>query len=351
MAAQVYDYETTLLSADRNSGDAFRAEIIAARALGVFDDDGKPVMNAGYGDAGLADILARMQANYLVLKPRLGINNPDGNATWFSLRRELFRIDGGKTGDADWRKALSKCIVDDIRTVPEYTRFCQSIASSSALQPKEPTLVIRFTSTIDFAKNFFGKDLEAGDHALDSSYYATKIAGAGVKFTGYPTDSLAATPVVYLVPAGADRMRIPGGGENGTVLDWNVADQVIPVPYAIGATELDDTDWIPTYTGYSGGIDAMAKIRRLPSFRALIADEDDDDKALASTRLVGRSAWNTKWVMIIPAGQLLGGNAEDRARALSIFVNGEDSNRDGVIDRPGVADIELGLKTYATSGN
>ncbi len=351
MAAQVYDYETTLLSADRNSGDAFRAEIIGARALGVFDDDGKPVMNAGYGDAGLADILARMQANYLVLKPRLGINNPDGNATWFSLRRELFRIDGGKTGDADWRKALSKCIVDDIRTVPEYTRFCQSIASSSALQPKEPALVIRFTSTIDFAKNFFGKDLEAGDHALDSSYYATKIAGAGVKFTGYPTDSLAATPVVYLVPAGADRMRIPGGGENGTVLDWNVADQVIPVPYAIGATELDDTDWIPTYTGYSGGIDAMAKIRRLPSFRALIADEDDDDKALASTRLVGRSAWNTKWVMIIPAGQLLGGNAEDRTRALSIFVNGEDSNRDGVIDRSGVADIELGLKTYATSGN
>ena len=351
MAAQVYDYETTLLSADRNSGDAFRSEIIGARALGVFDDDGKPVMNAGYGDAGLADILARMEANYLVLKPRLGINNPDRNATWFSLRSELFRIEDGAEGDADWRKALSKCVVDDIRAVPEYNRFCQSIASSSALQAKEPAIVIRFNSTIDFAKNFFGKDLEAGDHALDSSYYATKIAGAGVKFDGYPTNSLAATPVVYLVPAGADRMRIPGGGENGTVLDWNVADQVIPVPYAIGSTELDDTDWIPLYTGYSGGVDAMAKIRRMPSFRALIEDEDDDDKALASTRLIGRSAWNTKWVMIIPAGQLLGGTAEDRARALSMFINGEDSDRDGVIDRPGVADIELGLKTYATSGN
>ena len=351
MAAQVYDYETTLLSADRNSGDAFRSEIVGARALGVFDGDGKPMPNAGYGDAGLADILARMEANYLVLKPRLGINNPDRNATWFSLRNELFRIDGGAAGDADWRKALSKCIVDDIRTVPEYSRFCQSISSSAALQAKEPAIVIRFSSTIDFAKNFFGKDLEAGDHALDSSYYATKIAGAGVKFTGYPASSLAATPVVYLVPAGADRMRIPGGGEDGTVLDWNVADQVIPVPYTIGSTELDDADYLPLYTGYSGGVDAMAKIRRLPSFRALIEDEDDDDKALASTRLIGRSAWNTKWVMIIPAGQLLGGTAEDRARALSIFINGEDTDRDGIIDRPGVADIELGLKTYATSGN
>ncbi len=351
MAAQVYDYETTLLSADRNSGDAFRAEIIGARALGVFDDDGKPVMNAGYGDAGLADILARMQANYLVLKPRLGINNPDRNATWFSLRSELFRIDDGEEGDADWRKTLSKCVVDDIRSVPEYSRFCQSIASTSALQAKEPAIVIRFSSTIDFAKNFFGKDLEAGDHALDSSYYATKIAGAGVRFDGYPSNSLAATPVVYLVPAGSDRMRIPGGGENGTVLDWNVADQVIPVPYSIGSTELDDVDWVPTYTGYSGNVDAMAKIRRMPSFRAQIEEEDDEDKSLASTRLIGRSAWNTKWVMIIPAGQLLGGTAEDRARALSIFINGEDSNRDGIVDRPGVSDIELGLKTYATSGN
>ncbi|MBQ6140449.1 MAG: hypothetical protein IJI54_04105 [Kiritimatiellae bacterium] len=351
MAAQVYDYETTLLSADRASGDTFRSEIIGARALGVFDDDGKPVMNAGYGDAGLADILARMQANYLVLKPRLGINNPDRNATWFSLRSELFRIEDGAEGDADWRLALSKCVVDDIRTVPEYRRYCQSVASSSSLQAKEPAIVIRFSSTIDFAKNFFGKDLEAGDHALDSSYYATKIAGAGVKFDNYPSNSLAATPVVYLIPAGADRMRIPGGGENGTVLDWNVADQVIPVPYSIGSTELDDADWLPLYTGYSAGVETLAKIRRMPSFRALIADEDDDDKALASTRLIGRSAWNTKWVMIIPAGQLLGGNAEDRARALSVFINGEDTNRDGLVDVPGISDIELGLKTYATSGN
>ena len=308
-------------------------------------------MNVGYGDAGLADILARMQANYLVLKPRLGINNPDRNATWFSLRSELFRIEDGAEGDADWRLALSKCVVDDIRTVPEYRRYCQSVASSSSLQAKEPAIVIRFSSTIDFAKNFFGKDLEAGDHALDSSYYATKIAGAGVKFDNYPSNSLAATPVVYLIPAGADRMRIPGGGENGTVLDWNVADQVIPVPYSIGSTELDDADWLPIYTGYSAGVETLAKIRRMPSFRALIADEDDDDKALASTRLIGRSAWNTKWVMIIPAGQLLGGSAEDRARALSVFINGEDTNRDGLVDVPGISDIELGLKTYATSGN
>ena len=223
-------------------------------------------------------------------------------------------------------------------------------ASSAPLLAKEPAIVIPFETSIDFAKNFFGKDLEAGDHAFDSSYYATKIAAAGVKFDGYPTNQLAATPVVYLVPAGADRMRIPGGGENGTVLDWNVVDQVIPVPYPIGSTQLDDADWLPLYGG-AGGADDMAKIRRLPSFRALIADEDDDDKALKSTRLLGRSVWNTKWVMIIPAGQLLGGTSEDREKALATFINGMDTDRDGTVDVPGVSDIELGFKTYSNSGN
>ena len=171
MAAQVYDYETGLLSADRNSGDRFRAEIIGSRSLGKFTDDGDPLPgSSSKGDPGLADILYRMQSNYSVLKGRLGLNNPDSNATWFSLRQELFRISSETNANADWRLALSKCIVDDIRTVPEYRRFCQSIASTSTLLAKEPALVIPFSSTIDFAKNFFGKDLEAGDHALDSSY-------------------------------------------------------------------------------------------------------------------------------------------------------------------------------------
>jgi hypothetical protein len=231
--------------------------------------------------------------------------------------------------------------------VPEYQRFCQPIASSSPLLVKEPAIVIPFETTIDFAKNFFGKDLAAGDHALDSSYYATKISSAGVKLEGYPRSALGNTPVVYLVPAGMDKMRVPGGGESGTVLHWSVADQVIPVPYAIGSMELDDPDWQPLYAGYAGGVDMMAKIRRIPSFRAIISCDAEP----ASTRLVGRSAWNTRWVMIIPAGSLLGGNIEDRQKALSIFINGQDSDRDGITDVQGVDDILLGLKTYATSGN
>ena len=351
MAAQVYDYETGLLSADRNSGDRFRAEIIGSRSLGKFTDDGDPLPGtSSKGDSGLADILYRMQSNYAVLKGRLGINNPDKNATWFSLRKELFRIDDGAEGNADWRLALSKCVVADVRTVPEYRRHCQSVASMSSLLAKEPAIVIPFSSTIDFAKNFFGKDLEAGDHALDSSYYATKISAVGVKFRDYPQDALGNTPAVYLVPAGMDTMRVPGGGEDGTVLHWNVADQVIPVPYTIGSSQLDDPDWVAFYTAVTGDSSQMAKIRRIPSFRAII-DDPKDEAEPSSTRLVGRSAWNTRWMLIIPAGSLLGGNAENREKALSVFISGQDANRDGVAEIKGVSDIELGLKTYATSGN
>ena len=174
-----------------------------------------------------------------------------------------------------------------------------------------------------------------------------------MKFDGYPSDALGVTPAVYLVPAGMDTMRVPGGGENGTVLHWSVADQVIPVPYVVGSAELDDPDWQPLYTGDTGGIDLMARIRRIPSFRAIIGGggDGDDDPEPENTRLIGRSAWNTRWVLIIPAGSLLGGTAESREKALSVFINGLDANRDGVAEIGGVSDIQLGLKTYATSGN
>ena len=355
MAAQAYDYETAQLSADRDAGDSFKAGIIGARALGTFGSDGKPQAGLAYGDPGLSDILARMETNYQVLKPRLGINNPDANATWFSLRHELFRIGRSESSLSDWQRELEKHIVDDLRDVPEYARFCQPMASSDGVVVREPALVIPFETTIDFGKNLFGRDLVAGDHALDSSYYATKIRSAGVKFEGYNAplvagapDALAATPVVYLVPAGIDRMRVPGD-LTGLVIDRPVVDQVIPVPYAIGSTALDGIDFASLSGGYAGVAEPGAKIRRYPSFRAMTGAADDADRA--NTRLIGRSAWNTRWLLIVPAGQILGGTAENRKAALDIFIHGADTDHDGRLDVSPVTDIKIGLKTYSHSGN
>ena len=347
LAAQAYDYETGLLSSDRKSGDAFLARIVGTRTLGEFDDDGNPLVasDAAKGDGGLAAILAEMDENWLVLKPRLGINNPQPSATWFSLRHDLFRIHDGEGGDKAWKTVLRKYKVDDLNEVAEFRHYCQPLAGSTA--EKEPGFVIPFGSLIAHGYNFFGEELAPGDAALDSTYYATHISSAGVHFEGFDDGVFSKTPSAYLVPVGEDRMRAVG--DMDTVLSWKVVDQTIPAPYTIGSAQLDDPDWTPLYDGATGGNDIGARIRKHPSFRVSYdkVGKAPDDGSLDCTRLVGRSAWNTRWLLIIPAGAM---NA-DRDAAISAFINGVDANRDGKLDFEGVKDIKLGLKTYSTSGN
>ncbi len=336
LAAQAYDYETGLLSADPASGDAFLARIVGARAIGEFDDDGNPLAAADGAkrDGGLAAILAEMDANWLVLKPRLGINNPQPYATWFSLRHDLFRILPGEDGEKAWRTELRKYMVDDLNQVAEFRHYCQPLAGGTA--EKEPGLVIPFSTFIGAGRNFFGEEMVGDDAALDPTWFATHVSAAGVHFAGYVPSaiSLSRTPSAYLVPVGEDRMRAVGDPE--TVLSWKVVDQTIPAPYAIGSAQLDDPDWTPLYDGATGGNDFGARIRKHPSFRAYYAPTgtEPSDSSLDCTRLVGRSAWNTRWLLIVPASSL----GADREAALATFVNA-------------VTDLKLGLKTYSTSGN
>ena len=332
LAAQAYDYETGLLSSDEASGEKFIAEIVGARTLGEFDSAGEPMVTSGDGDGGLADILARLDQNWLVLKPRLGINNPQPYATWFSLRKELFRIYGDERGDKAWKTELKKKVVENLNEIAEFKHYCQPLSGSTA--EKEPGLVIEFPSEIVYGYNFFGNETVGGDSPLDSTWYATHISAAGVHFEGYDDATLAKTPTAYLVPVGEDRMRAVGNQD--TVLSWKVVDQTIPAPYAIGSTELDNPDWTPLYNGITGGNDLGARIRRHPAFRAYYGEKGmtPNDSELDCTRLVGRSAWNTRWLLIIPAGQM-------------------NSSRDDAIDAfiDSVSDIKLGLKTYSASGN
>ena len=60
----------------------------------------------------------------------------------------------------------------------------------------------------------------------------------------------------------------------------------------------------------------------------------EDDPPLVATRLIGRSVWNTGWMLIIP-GQTL---HNDPATGLSEFINN-------------VSDITLTFETYGYSGN
>ena len=56
--------------------------------------------------------------------------------------------------------------------------------------------------------------------------------------------------------------------------------------------------------------------------------------AFNSTRLVGRSVWNDRWILVIPASSL---NA-NRVQGLETFIKG-------------VSDIKLAIKAYSRQGN
>ena len=62
---------------------------------------------------------------------------------------------------------------------------------------------------------------------------------------------------------------------------------------------------------------------------------------------MGRSVWNTKWVLIIPGGNLL----NDPQEGIEIFVDGQPiPGGNGARDGQGVKDIFLFFETYAYTG-
>ena len=83
-----------------------------------------------------ADILARLKANWIVLEGRLGINNPETEQNWLSVRTELFRIPAsGAEAAATWQNQLTACAVDNLLDDPEFRRYCLPFESSTGLKP------------------------------------------------------------------------------------------------------------------------------------------------------------------------------------------------------------------------
>jgi hypothetical protein len=243
------------------------------------------------------------------------------------LRKELFRI--RDDADSQWRATLKQAIVANLWNVPEFRRYCRPFAPESA--GPQPGIVIRFPTTITFGLNFFGFPLGGGDSAYDPSLFTTKINSVGVWFENYNSSGLAIAPRVYLVPAGMDVQRSPTGNTLAT-REWKIIDQAVPVPFPIGASALTDPSWIPMDDSLA---ESFAQIRHFASFRAYHdAGVYDDTQATTDTRLVGRSVWNTDWMLIIPGGTFLA----DPDQGLDTFINS-------------IGDIKLSLQSYSYSGD
>ena len=345
LAAKAYDFETALNANESQytSGTDFLSSIARARSLGAIQD-GVPLTGSTTGDPGLADIMARMSANWNVLKGRFGFNNPNNEYNVFSLRAELFRIaspadtNALAASDTTWRNTLWNFKVDNVLELPEFRRYCLPFAPVSAT---EPALVIPFSTYILARKNLFGRSMAGGDSSYDSSHFATKIRSVGVFFKNFNTafgGGLNNTPRVYLIPVGLDVQRSPTDSL-GIPRTWKILDQALPVPYDLDAGQLAQPDWIPLIDEVAGG---FAAIRKFASFRAYHdSGTFDTSQMCSSSRLIGRSIWNTQWVLIIPASTL----HSDTDHALEWFINGVNG------DGNGVKDINLLFQTYSYSGN
>ncbi|MCC6233640.1 MAG: DUF3466 family protein [Verrucomicrobiales bacterium] len=329
LCATAYDFESNFLGSDRRSASRFFDQIIRQRQLGVLID-GEPIP----GDSGLADIQGRMIQNWEILEPQFGLNNPQLENGRFSLRSELFRLRDADPdrlddlSDVNWRAVLQQNVVEDVWSIPEFRRYCRPFAPESA--GKQPALVLRFPTTVQFGQNYFGKPLSGGDSAFDPSFFSTKVNAVGVRFAGYDDAGLSRTPRVYLVPVGMDVLRAPTGSSLET-REWRVLDQAVPVPFAIGANDATNPNWIP-------GMDSLSENygqpRRFAALRAFSETSGiDEGEMTASTRLVARSVWNTEWMLIIPGGTLLA----DPDAGLDRFIHS-------------VGDIKLQMMVYSFSG-
>lgn len=336
LAASAYDYETNLLGSDGQAGRTFLTNIVRERNLGQILN-GMPMP----GSPGLADSLAQLKLNFDVLKGQMGFNNPQVETNRFSLRSELFRIPAGPEGDEAWRQKLEASRVPDLWRVPEFRRFARPFAPESA--GPQPGLVLEFSTNVTFGLNFFGWDLGPQDSSYDSSQFATRIRSVGTWFADYADLPLADDPRIYIFPVGADVLRSPSGDDFET-REWQVVDQVIPVPFPLGSGDLEDYAWNPS-DNLSG---APTDIRRYPRIRAYhLSEPFNDAEVIADSRLVGRSVWNRRWMIIIPGGTFL----NDPQEGLDTFIQGRRIPGGGdARDGDGVDDIRIFFKTYAYSG-
>ncbi|MEI6342190.1 MAG: hypothetical protein WCR07_09540 [Verrucomicrobiota bacterium] len=362
LAANAYDYETGLLGTKQ--GKDFKKRIIDSRALGVVRNGEPMFAGSNTGDPGLSSALAEMKADWDVLRGRLGFNNPDAYGTTASLRTELFRILPTSDGDSTWKDALQAARVDNLLDDPDIRRHCMQIDNGSGLPV--PGIVLTFGTTVARGFNLFGRELAAGDNTFAQSAFATKIFGVGVALTGYrgmnnpalngaggvsPSDppssfldplAMAATPEIYLIPVGVDSMRSPPLGDTSAIRSWSVEDVAIPMPFNIGGSDFSSKNlWLAS----DSLTEPLFTVRKHQSFRpvsnpALFSPSlyGNNGSLLRSqftnNRLVGRSAWNSRWKIVIPGYTLLNNPNEGLDRFIQT-----------------INDVKLHFVTYSYSGN
>ncbi len=347
LAAKAYDYETGLLQDASQSGSAFLEDIVKKRAIGTIQN-GVPI-GGTTGDSGLAAPMAAMGANYATIKANLGLNNQITRDRLFSLRNGWFRIGNAATNSTIWQQTLQRSLVNNIWDIPEFQRYCRPLRAQPA-NGHEPAIVINFPSQIIAENNFFGWPAGGGDSAYNPSVFSTKIISVGIWFSGYDSSAngLVQFPNAWLVPVGEDVVRAAGANDF-SYRHWKVFDQKIPVPNNFLSSPPNfSLNWIPINFSLNGQFGAVGGQRQYSAMDATTESQTiplDTAHIQTDSGLIGRSVWNTQWMLIIPGVSLLGSNPDE---GLQRFIAGALAG--GQRTGNGVTDIKIFFQTYSYSG-
>ena len=150
-------------------------------------------------------------------------------------------------------------------------------------------------------------------------------------------NGLSATPYIYLIPVGVDYMRSPPLGDKRGIRKWIIEDATIPTPFNIGGSDFDSKQ---LFVSSDSLTERMFNIRKHQAFRPVSSADIFAEgpilppSNIINNRLVGRSAWNSEWKLIIPGKALL----YDSKKGLDIFIRT-------------INDIKIHFETYSYSGN
>lgn len=355
LATAAYDYETNLRDSETRwkPGSTIMTDIVRARSIGVIGSDGQPQPGPGAGhrgDGGLAaslyDLNFNWSDNQRNLKGQLGFNNPAREHLTFSLRFGCFRALTNDSGDASWRAWLKSYQVANAAANPEFSRYCKPPNEFGLNGRNEPAIIIPFSTAIKYRYNFFGWPEAGGGANFSSSYFTTKIKGLSVRFVGYDGINLSSTPYVYVVPVGNDFLLPPITTGVTQPRGWKILDEFLPASLSVtnAQSQFPNPSWIPI--AEMEGPNSIFAIRRYAQMRAYhdgpVNGNPTSPELESYKRLIGRSVWNDRWLLVILGGDLKGA---DPRQGIQTFINGANANSEGV------ADILLDFFTYSYSGN
>ena len=335
-----------------------RYVVLAARAYAYeFDarSDGEDVLSGIYRErrlGGASGLNGGLQSVLSRLDGAVTVNNFNrpletlGERT-FSFRRNLLGIGNNDfpNDDLKFRSFLESNIVDRVEDIAEV----RDLVQVSVDRDYGPAVVIPFSTEID-SRNFFGRgpELPFGNSNFSLTRNA-KIRSFAIRLDGVDaslgTDPESGSVFVYLLPAGdsvlrenTNRPRI----EDELIRPWAVVDQFLPVPPLASTADFSKRSYNAwRSTGQASG-NFLNEIKRQRDCEARI---ELGQAQRFNTNLAGRSAWNTRWLLIIPGSQWTSASdpVEIRGKLLQFLYGPEgDPTRN-----QGITDIRLIIQAYS----